>query len=563
MGELVLRLSICLAVVQQVVTLLLMCLISNLLPDHLRTSLLGLVSGVPSLGSAVEWNGLDHDGWVLLWVVACHLVAFAITRAGLLLLVFHPPAISEWFGAGVFLFAPFPFLVMHGTWHDILIADLLHLALQSAGWWFWWGTNVPKDRPSDTRTVWGKTEQQKAFNPLRYMCLRLGIFVGLNDVKKPIFLSLKDLRQHIQVIGQTRAGKNVAVATLLDQSAQLGECVIVIDPKNDFYMPSVMAASAERAGMAFIFIDLRPDQVPQLNLLAGCSPHEVEEMLIQVFDLVEKGDNADVYRIEDRAAVRAISALGARSFPELLEKASEVLDPNKTRRLFEALKELSSLPVIQTAEGVDLSKVVAQPGILYVTGSTRHEPTIRLQKMVLLRILQLIDKAGQQKAGNWTALFLDELKYLLSPAALQACGVIADRRCALRVAHQALGDLDDTSLPATSVRGAVLINCAVKFLFRTNDPDTATWMARLTGSVPVFSELAQKALFKFAKSEGSWREAISTLFDPNVFLSLAPLNTVLVGAGVPVKIRVGFLPIGERPTPIPAVHRPITLPEAI
>jgi hypothetical protein len=557
------RLSIVLAVGQQVIGLILMRISIDWLPDDSQILLSGLLSGMPPLGSAVEWNGLDHDGRVLVWVISCHLGGFLITRTVLLLLAYPPESYSKWFGNVVFVCASIPFLFLHETWHELLVADLLHLALQSTGWWFYWETNVPADRPSDAREVWGENKEQKVFNPLKYMCLRRGVFVGLNDRNKPTFLPLKVVRQHIQIVGQTRSGKNVAVATLLDQSVQLGECVIVLDPKNDFYMSSVMAASAARNGVPFTFIDLRANQPPQLNLLAGCAPHEIEEMLVQVFDLVEKGDNADVFRIEDRAVVRTISHLGARSFPELVEKASDVLDPNKNRRLSEALTEIASLPVIQTADGVDLSKVVAQPGLLYVIGSTRHEGTIRLQKMVLLKILQLLDKAGLEPEGIWTSIFLDEFKYLLSPAALQALGVIADRRCGLRVAHQALGDLDDTSLPSAAVRGAVIINCALKYICRTNDPDTALWMARLTGSVPVFAEFAQKALFKFAKSEGSWREGMSTLFEPNVFLSLAPLHAILVGAGLPVKIRVGYLPTGERPTPIPALHRPIILREAI
>lgn len=563
MGELVMRLSVALAVGQQICSVLFMRMSIEWLPVESQRVLLSLFSRVPSLDGAVEWNGLDRDGVVWLWLIACHLGGFLITRTVLVLLAYPPESNSKWFGNFVFVCAPIPFLFLHGTWHELLVADLLHLALQSTGWWFYWETNIPAERPSDAREAWRENKEQEVFNPLKYMCLRRGVFVGLDERNKPTFLPLKVVRQHIQIVGQTRSGKNVAVATLLEQSVQLGECVIVLDPKNDFYMPAVMAESARRNGVPFTFVDLRADQPPQLNLIAGCTPHEIEEILNQVFDLTEKGDNADVFRIEDRSVVRTISHLGARSFPELVEKASDVIDSSKNRRLSEALAEIASLSVIQTEGGVDLSKVVAQPGILYVVSSTRHEGTIRLGKMVLLRILQLVDKAGLKSDGIWTSLFIDEFKYLLSPVALQACGVIADRRCALRVAHQALGDLEDTSLPSAAVRGAVLINCALKYISRTNDPDTALWMARLTGSVPVFAEFAQKSLFKFAKSEGSWREASSTLFDPNVFLSLASLHAVLVGAGVPIKIRVGYLPVGDRPIPVPAPHRPIMRREDI
>jgi hypothetical protein len=566
-----------LTLAQQVIGFLLCNMTLGYLPVEARQEIYGflikifevvdLAHPVASVGvQSLVVSDLNHmvqDLRIVLWFSACNIAAF-VAAWWLLRAVTNPPtSVSQTVGAMLLALSSTSIVLLHETWHRLVTGYVLFLVIQVAGWWCWIATNTPLDRISDIRETWAMARHRKLFNPLRYIRLKKGVFAGLDESSKPTYMSIRDMRQHIQVLGQTRAGKNVAVATLLDQSVQLGECVIIIDPKADFYMPGVMAGCAQRAGVRMTFIDLRPDQPPQLNLLADCSAQDVEEMLIQIFDLIEKGDNADVYRIEDRAAARLIAALGARSFPELFEMASEVLDLNKTRRLFEALKELSSLPVIQTTEGVDLSTIVAQPGILYVVGSTRHEPTIRLQKMTLLRILQLIDKAGQQKEGAWTALFLDELKYLLSPAALQACGVIADRRCALRVAHQALADLDDTSLPATTVRGAVLVNCAVKFLFRTNDPDTALWMARLCGTVPIFAELAQKAIFKFSKNEGGWRESVSALFDANVFLSLAPLHAILFGVGVPVKIRVGYLPVLDSPRPISALHRSIKFREAI
>jgi hypothetical protein len=533
------------------------------LAGNLQRSIHSLLQEWPALVDVVQWSGVDHDALFIAWVLACYLVSAVVTRGILYSIAHEPDPMSKYVGAIVLLCAPTPFLLMRATWFDLLVADVLHLALQAFGWWFWWGTQVPEDRVTDAREVWKHIGEQKEFNPLDHMRTKQGVFVGLNDQNNPTFLTLQDAHRHVQIIGQTRSGKNVAVATLLEQSVRLGECVIVFDPKSDFYMPAIMAASAKRNGVPFTFIDLRPDQPPQMNLLADCAPHELEELLIQGFDLLEKGDNADVYRTEDRAAVRALAASGVRSFPELLEKASALLNPTKNRRLAEALNEVGCLPVIQTDEGVDLSRIVAQPGIIYVVGSTRAESVVRLQRMVLLRVIQLIDIAGQKREGIWSSLFLDELKYLLCPAALQALGVIADRRCALRVAHQGLGDLDDTSMSGFAVRSAVLVNCAIKFLFRTNDPETATWMARLTGSVSVFANITQKTLFKFAKRQGNWRESMSTLFDQNVFLSLPPLHAVMVGAGVPVKIHVGYLPVGERPTPNAAPHRLSRLQEVI
>lgn len=577
MGMPVSRLAIITALAQQVIVVIVMKLSFVHLPEWSREKILVLLARLPALTDLSDPSNsiraqmlippdlalAFQDGWILLWFSFCNLSAFCVALCFCRLWSFQPDTLNWIVGAGAFVVSPIPAVIWGGTWHGLVSGYAIIVAGQSLGWWCWSGTQVPVGRLSDVRTVWSPSEKQKSFDPQRFMIVRRGVFLGLDELGKPIYLTVGQARQHGQVIGQTRSGKNVAVATLLAQFVQMGECVIIIDPKNDFFMPAVMAATAGRVGMPFTFLDIRPDQPPQLNLLAGCAPQDIEEMLIQVFDLIERGDNADVYRIEDRAAARLVAASRARSFPELFEKASQILDVSKTRKFFEALKELASLPAIQTTAGIDLTEVVGRPGIVYVVGSTRHEPTIRLQKMVLLRVLQIIDKKGQEAEGGWTALFMDEFKYLLSPAALQACGVIADRRCHLLLAHQSLGDLRDTSLPAPAVEGAVLVNCGLKLFFRTNDPNTATWEARLSGTVPIYTELAQKKIFKFAKAEGSWRESMRPLFDENVLQSLPPLHAILVGAGVPKKIRVGYLPIGERPHPVPAPMQTLKCAELI
>lgn len=566
MGISATQLATVMMVLQQVGTIILAYMTIGYLPEVCIEGVHGLVSTLFSVldpGQPVasitaqgivmgEVRYLVQDMRVVMWFIACNVAAF-VGAWGVLRLWTDPPSLAgRIFGCLVLVLSPLALVMLHETWHRLVSGYVLSLVIQVGGWWNWIGTNIPSGRISDIREVWASVKQGKPFDPTRYMCLKKGVFVGLDEKERAVYVPLKEFRRHWEIIGQTRAGKGLGACTLLDQAAQLGECVVILDPKGDTFMPSVMAASAQCAGVPFTLIDLREGQPPQLNLLAGCTPQDIEEMLIQVFDLTEKGDNADIYRIQDRAAARLIAGSGACSFPELYDKAAQMLDQSKTRRLYEALRELAFLPAIQTAAGIDLSEIVGRPGILYVTGSTRYEPVVRLQKAILLRVLQILDKRGQEKEGIWTALFLDEFKYLLSPAALQALGVIADRRCHLLLAHQSLGDLRDTTLPAAAVEGAVLVNCALKLLFRTNDPDTATWEARVCGTVPVHTEVTQKTIFKFHNAEGSWRESARPIFDENILQSLPPFCAILVGAGVPRKVRFGFLPVGERPTPVPA-----------
>jgi hypothetical protein len=84
---------------------------------------------------------------------------------------------------------------------------------------------------------------------------------------------------------------------LLAQCALLKEAVLVLDPKADKHAPRIPKAAAERAVVPFVYIDLRPDQSPQLSPLSCASPSEVEKLPISCFDLASKGTDADVYRV--------------------------------------------------------------------------------------------------------------------------------------------------------------------------------------------------------------------------------------------------------------------------
>ncbi|MGR5488701.1 MFS transporter, partial [Vibrio alfacsensis] len=69
------------------------------------------------------------------------------------------------------------------------------------------------------------------------------------------------------------------------------------------FAPHLMRKACEDAGKPFYLIDLRKE-IPQLDLLAGATPDQIEELLVAGFSFAEKGDLADFYRIDDRKAAR-------------------------------------------------------------------------------------------------------------------------------------------------------------------------------------------------------------------------------------------------------------------
>lgn len=424
---------------------------------------------------------------------------------------------------------------------------------QFFGWWAAVGYRRTSQRLTDARTVRAQLSFARPFKPERHFDLRRGVFMGLGTDGRPVHIPLSDARKHLQLLGETRNGKTVAATVLLAQCALLRETVLVLDPKADKHAPSVLKTAAERAGVPFVYIDLRPDQPPQFSPLSGASPSEVEELLISCFDLSAKGTDADVYRVEDRAAARKLAHSGAKSFAEMVAIGINDKSITAARKFWEDLQELAAHPVIQTREGWRLDEWIGRPAVVYIAGSTRHDNTVRLQKLVLLRLLQLIDRYGAADDANWSALFIDEFKYLLSPGALRALGTIGDRNCHLLIAHQSLGDLRDAAgLDPDAVYGAVVVNTGLKLFYKTNDPDTATWGAQLSGQIPTFTESISKS--PAAASPGAYQERTRPLIDENMLLALPPLTGMLYGSGVAKLLCAHYLPKAEEPpavTPAP------------
>lgn len=423
---------------------------------------------------------------------------------------------------------------------------------QFFGWWAAVGYRRTSQRLTDARTVRALLSFAKPFRPERHFDPKCGVFMGLGSDGRPVHIPLSDAHKHLQLLGETRNGKTVAATVLLAQCALLKETVLVLDPKADKHAPRVLKAAAERAGVPFVYIDLRPDQPSQFSPLSGASPSEVEELLISCFDLASKGTDADVYRVEDRAAARKLARTGATSFTEMVAIGLTDESITDARKFWEDLQELASHPVIQTSEGWRLDEWIGRPAVVYIAGSTRHDNTVRLQKLVLLRLLQLIDRYGAADDANWSALFIDEFKYLLSPGALRALGTIGDRNCHLLIAHQSLGDLRDAAgLDPDAVYGAVVVNTGLKLFYKTNDPDTATWGAQLSGQIPTFTESISKS--PAAASPGAYQERTRPLIDENMLLALPPLTGMLYGSGVAKLMCVHYLPkAAELPAVTPA-----------
>ncbi len=397
----------------------------------------------------------------------------------------------------------------------------------------------------------------KGFDPERYINLKKGIFLGLDENRKPVYYPRHVIdKNHIEILGESGVGKSSLAGVLLSQLSAAGETVVINDPKVDRMLPGVLARMGKKHGFPVHVIDLRPTAGPQINLFAGCRADQIEELLQVALELGKTGDSAvDFYRGDDREATSYIAAAfqdGQADMQSIIATASHDARVTEKENLWRELRQLGRVRALHTQQGFDLAAALSRPGVVYVMGSTTRLEIIAAQKLILQRCLQILEDRSDQSRP--VCLFLDELKYLLSPAALRAAGTVRDRNAHLLFAHQSLGDLDDCpGLSPKAVRGAVWGNCGIKIVYKMLDAATARELEAISGQAS--SETT--SITKSSQGESVSRHMEKSAHMPgHVFTHLPKPETgeasvgVIIGRGPASFLATRWLRSGPTPPPV-------------
>ncbi len=147
--------------------------------------------------------------------------------------------------------------------------------------------------------------------------------------------------------------------------------------------------------------------------------------------------------------------------------------------------------------------------------------------MILTRLIQIAETRDRIKEKpRPIAIFLDELKYHLSRPALEGLGAARDKGVHILMAHQSIKDLYDcpADLDGDAVAGSVVENCKFMLVYRLRDPDTAEWVARMTGSILVDDEMRKVttdiSLTEKIDTDRMIRQAERYYIDSNMLLNL-------------------------------------------
>ena len=398
---------------------------------------------------------------------------------------------------------------------------------------------LARDTRTDIRTVGDLLpEARDVYDPLPFCEAPDRLFLGVDPDGNAVHIDQALWRSsHVDIVGMTGSGKGVLAGVLLTQAVRQGEAVVVIDPKNDEYAPRVMERAAREAGVPFHRLDLMAETA-QWNPLQGKTVDEIEELLVASLGLGERGTEADFYRLNDRRAARGFAQMfDDESLPILLETFRGEPAARKATKFIDDMEEIAATPSVRAEEGLDIAQAIAEGAVVYVCGSPRHSRILKLQKMFVLSVIQHCERREREGARQ-VCLFLDEIRYLVSAPVLEALASIRDKRAHLVLAHQTVNDLRNVpgDLDPEQVVSSVTENCGLKFSYQVNDPDTALWLARMSGNILVDDEVrsleTNTVLAEREQDIRRLRQAERYLVDTNMLQSLPPRCAVSYGNGL-------------------------------
>ncbi len=443
-------------------------------------------------------------------------------------------------------------------------------------------TSLERNTRTDVREIKALLPTTEKYDPEKFIDLTKGVFIGLNENRDPQYIPLSDWqKQHADVIGTTGAGKGVATGLLIYQSILAGEGVFEMDPKNDEWAPHLIRKACKDAGKPFYLIDLnRPEY--QLNLIDGITAEHLEELFIAGFSLAEKGEAADFYRIDDRRTARATAQLinenPTATIRDLFNSDFVQSIAETIKGFFGKIEELALLNSINAPDGLALKKIFDDGGCCYIIGSMRNSKVIATQRMILVRLMQLAELRDRiNTTPRPIAIHLAELKYHLSRPALEGLGAARDKGVHIIMDHQSVADLRDcpADLNGDAVVGAVVENAKFKLVYKLQDPDTALWVAKMSGTILVDDESRKaktnRVLTEVIDDERTIRQAERFYIDSNMLLNLPPfVSYIFTATELPRASLISPLKVKKQPlqvydvtpiTPI-SIKKPLDFTEA-
>ena len=395
---------------------------------------------------------------------------------------------------------------------------------------------------TDIRNLFQEMSEVPDYDPLKY--IKKGQwFIGLNFEKQPIYVKNKKLG-HMQVVGPSGTGKSLSLSLTGYQAIINDECTIVIDSKKkgDLFLPEVCKKACDLMGKKFHFMDIN-QEIEQLNILEDATADEIANLLIAVFNLDDSPDGVGFFRGKDRKMARFLS--------KNIQKGETLADFSKQHDKFfrskeieasgfaDHLEELSEVKAINASKGLSLRKIIENRDCLYVAGAHSDPKYVKAQRLLLGRIVQLIEERDNIfSEPSQVCVILDEFSFQISRIFGDSLKLIRAFGAHFVLAHQSLSDLREvpSNMDKEAFYKTVMANCKIKLTYQCADVETAQYFAEFSGDILVDDEIrhVDKTLSLTEKVSDSRqvKQTESAFIDKNILLSLPERTGVFFGAGL-------------------------------
>jgi hypothetical protein len=427
------------------------------------------------------------------------------------------------------------------------------------------------DQLSDIR------EEIEGYKPLDYLPADYHqadqIFMGLTPDGQPIYCDLKEWYEtNKMVMGGTRFGKGIAFQIWMEQMIARGDNVIYVDPKEDKFLPHVMRQAADRAGRRFIALDLvDPTSRGSWAPFVGGSAADRRARFFDIMELLDRGTDADHYKTLAREQVSGLfQNVGTPT--TLLHLATEVIrlsdDIPALSTLRGRLKEWSDYPKLspKAGKGFSIEQSLLNNAVVYVRGSLDDNVVRSATRCFIMECIQEIRRLQHHRTSH-CALFIDELKFVMSDTILKALATTLGFNSQIGIAFQNYGDIespDDQRINGRAALKSVKINCQIKVVTGGTDAESAEDIAANTGTAR--KRVVMREQTEINRSGGeTWArhrqvgDQEETLVTENAILSFDKRVAVLMRVGKLAEI------ITLSPVPVQAAappQGPATIPMA-
>lgn len=322
----------------------------------------------------------------------------------------------------------------------------------------------------------------KEFNPQKYYKLDDQVFMALDQDNNPIYVPRKTwIEVNMQIIGPTRYGKGVEAGVIADQGIRAGDSVFYIAPKKEKFMPHIMKAAAESRGQKFYYVDLTDEGPGKWGPFLGGTARDALSRLYNAVGLNLTGNpGTDFYKTKERQELVNVFERG-RSLKAILQN----IDESSASKAYASISEWLTIETFncKAGQGFSIEKALEENAVVYIQGALT-DPVVKM--MMKIFIIELVQEAArvEDKRNSHLTVFVDEVRFLVSKELADALATIVGFDVNFILMYQSILDLtapDDTTLNGRALLQSVNVNSQLKAIYGGADPETAEWIAALSG----------------------------------------------------------------------------------